>query len=118
VHRRGHLYWARLPQGKRRPVLVVSPEARNQRASDVIVVPVSTVLRHGPWHVHLRRREGGLPQPSVAKCEQITTLPKDVVDQTPLGGPLSPERMALVERAILRAIGIPVDAGPFSPTHG
>jgi len=107
VLRRGHLYWARLPEDKRRPVLIVSPEARNEHASDVIVIPVSTVLRQGPWHVPLRRREGGLPLASIAKCEQITTLPRDLIDDTPLGAALAPARMEEVERAILRAIGVP-----------
>ena len=105
--RRGHLYWARLPGDKRRPVLVVSPEERNAGASDVVVVPLSTVLRHGPWHVTLRRREGGLPLASIARCEQITTLARDLVDDTPLGAALAPARMEEVERAILRAIGVP-----------
>jgi hypothetical protein len=58
---RGRIYWAHLPGDKRRPVLVVSPEARNALASDVLVVPVSSELRHGPWHVRLDRGEGGAP---------------------------------------------------------
>jgi mRNA-degrading endonuclease toxin of MazEF toxin-antitoxin module len=107
VLRRGHIYWARLPGDKRRPVLVVSPEERNAGASDVIVVPLSTVLRHGPWHVPLRRREGGLPLASVAKCEQITTLAREVIDEAALGPALAPPRLEEVERAILRAIGVP-----------
>lgn len=105
--RRGHIYWARLPGDKRRPVLVVSPEERNALASDVIVVPLSTVLRQGPWHVPLRRHEGGVPLASIAKCEQITTLARDLVDEASLGTAVAPARMREVERAILRAIGVP-----------
>jgi mRNA-degrading endonuclease toxin of MazEF toxin-antitoxin module len=30
---------------KRRPVLVISPDYRNERASDVIVVPATTTVR-------------------------------------------------------------------------
>lgn len=104
--RRGRLYWARLD--KRRPVLVVSPDVRNERASDVIVVPCSTRLRDGPTHVRLRRGEGGLPTRSVLKCEQITTLPHDLLGRRPIGGPLSARRLASVEQAVLRAIGVPV----------
>ena len=104
--RRGHVYWARLD--KRRPVLVLSPDYRNERASDVIVVPVSSRLRVAPTHVRLRRNEGGAGDPSVLKCEQITTLPRDLLDPGPLGGPLSSRRLAEVERAVLRAIGVPV----------
>jgi mRNA-degrading endonuclease toxin of MazEF toxin-antitoxin module len=75
--RRGHLYWVRIPDEpgrKRRPALVVSPDSRNRLASDVIVIPLSSVLREAPTHVRLRAREGGLERPSMAKCEQITTL--------------------------------------------
>jgi mRNA-degrading endonuclease toxin of MazEF toxin-antitoxin module len=109
---RGRIYWARLPGDKRRPVLVVSPEARNALASDVLVVPVSSVLRQGPWHVHLGRGEGGLPRPSVLKCEQITTLRTDRIDPEPLGSPLAEQRMSAVERGVLRAIGGPVPRDP------
>ena len=102
--RRGWLYWAHMD--KRRPVLVLSPESRNDRASDLIVVPCSSVLRGGPWHVLLSRGEGGLAQPSVLLCEQITTLVKRRVDPEPLGGPLAAPRMAEVEQAVLLAIGV------------
>ncbi|MBI5481048.1 MAG: type II toxin-antitoxin system PemK/MazF family toxin [Deltaproteobacteria bacterium] len=106
--RRGHLYWAHVPDDKRRPVLVVSPEERNTRALDAIVVPLTTVVREGPWHVRLRRGEGGAPQASVLKCERVTTLRTARIDDRPLGPALGPTRMAEVERGILRAIGVPV----------
>ena len=75
--RRGHLYRARLD--KLRPVLVLSPDYRNERASDVIAIPLSTRLRNAPTHVRIRRKEGGASAPSVLKCEQITTIPRDLV---------------------------------------
>lgn len=109
--RRAHLYWVRIPDepgGKRRPALVVSPDSRNRLAGDVIVVPVSSVLREAPTHVRLRAREGGLERPSMAKCEQITTLRRDRLAPRPIGGNLAPGRMVEVEKAILRAIGVPV----------
>jgi mRNA-degrading endonuclease toxin of MazEF toxin-antitoxin module len=102
--RRGRLHWAEME--KRRPVLILSPESRNDLASDLIVVPCSTVLRGGPWHVRLARGEGGLARPSVLLCEQNTTLLKRRVEPEPLGPPLSMSRMAEVERAVLLAIGI------------
>lgn len=109
--RRGSLYWVRLPGEpgrKGRPAVVVSPDVRNRLASDVIVVPVSSVLREAPTHVRLRAREGGLPRSSVVKCEQITTLARDRLEPRPLGGPLSAARLVEIEKAILRAIGVPV----------
>lgn len=110
--RRGHLYWVRVPdepEGKRRPALVLSPDGRNRHASDVIVVPLSTVLREAPTHVRLRPSEGGLSRASVAKCEQITTLRRDRLSTRPIGGSLAQGRIAEIEKAVLRAIGVPVD---------
>lgn len=107
--RRGCIYWVRLPGDKRRPVLLLSPDERNRLAADVIVVPISTVVRDGPWHVRLRQREGGLGQTSVVKCEQITTIRVNVLVDRPLGQALTHRRMAQVERAVLRAIGVPIE---------
>ena len=104
--KRGHLYWARLD--KKRPVLVVSPDYRNERASDVIVVPCSTMTRPAPTHVELARGEAGVHARSTLKCEQVTTLPKHDLASKALGRRLPIAKMARVERAILRAIGVPV----------
>jgi mRNA-degrading endonuclease toxin of MazEF toxin-antitoxin module len=98
-----------MPGDKRRPVLVVSPDVRNGLASDVIVVPLTSVLRAGPWHVRLRKGEGGSGEASMIKCEQITTLRCSALLDQPLGSPLSGKRMAAVERGILRAIGLPIE---------
>ena len=106
MQRRGQLYWANLD--KRRPVLVVSIDARNERANDVIVVPCSTTLREAPTHVRLSGGEGGIRRPCVLKCEQITTLPRHELDHVPLGPALGSRRMAEVERGVLRAIGVPI----------
>lgn len=109
---RGHVYWCRLPDepgGKRRPVLVISPDVRNRLASDVIVVPLSSHLREAPTHVLLREGEAGLPHRSVVKCEQVGTILKERLVGSPLGGALSALRLREVERAVLRAIGVPID---------
>ena len=103
--RRGYLYWVFLD--KRRPALLLSPDARNDNGRDVIIIPASTAMREGPWHVRLKKGEGGLPAPSVLLCEQITTVPKDALGPAPLGGVLSFARIGEVERAVLRAIGVP-----------
>ncbi len=110
--RRAHVYWVRVPDepgGKKRPALVVSSDIRNRLAADVIVVPLSGVLRPAPTHVRLRAREGGVTKPSVIKCEQVTTLRRDRLSTKALGGALSAGRMVEVEKAILRAIDVPVD---------
>jgi len=106
--RRGCLYWARLD--KRRPVLVLSPDYRNELASDVIVIPCSTNLYLSPTHVLLRKAEGGLTTASVLKCEQVTTLHKEDVGGA-IGRPLSAKRLVEVEIAVLRAIGVALPTG-------
>ena len=110
--RRGCLYWVVLPgepTRKKRPALVISLDVRNRFADDVLVIPSTTILRQGPTHVRLRRGEGGLPQASMLKCEHITTLSKELLSETALGGEVSARRLEEVERGVLRAIGIPVD---------
>ncbi len=102
--RRGFLHWAQFD--KRRPALVVSPDERNALGNDVVVVPCTRTRRLGPWHVALPRGEGGLPRASVAKCELVTTLLKEDLDEMPIGGPLRHERMIEIERALLLALGI------------
>jgi mRNA-degrading endonuclease toxin of MazEF toxin-antitoxin module len=94
---------------KKRPALVVSVDARNRLASDVLVLPASTVRRDAPFHVRLKRGQGGVPRDCVLKCEQITTLPKELLGERALGGELSQQLMEQVERGILRSVGIPLD---------
>ena len=109
---RGCLYWVTIPGEpgtKRRPALVVSVDARNRLANDILVIPASTRLRAAPTHVRLRKGTGGVRMDSVLKCEQITTLPKDLLSRSALGGPLSQELLEETERGILRAIGVAVD---------
>jgi len=107
---RGEIYLVRLPgqpaDRKARPALVVSLDVRNRLAHDVIVVPLSTTLRPSPTHVELSAGTGGLDYPSMAKCEQITTLHKSCLLRGPFTGMLTPARMQAIEQAIQRAIGI------------
>src|SRR5438105_4735975 len=94
VFRRGCIYWVRMGgERKQRPVLVVSPDRRNEFAETVVVIPCSTVPRLGSWNVSLRRREGGLPQDSVLKCEEIMSLHKEYLEPGALGGPVSAQRL-------------------------
>jgi mRNA-degrading endonuclease toxin of MazEF toxin-antitoxin module len=109
---RGSIYWVAIPGepgAKRRPALVVSVNARNRLANDILVIPASTTLKPAPTHVRLRKGTGGLRADSVLKCEQITTLPKTLLSESALGGPLSARLLEDVERGVLRAIGIPID---------
>lgn len=103
--RRGQVHWVSLD--KRRPAVVVSPDYRNEHASDVIIVPATSSLRHSPTRVILRAGEGGIPRPSALNAEQTATLSKDDIDPAALGA-LTPSRLLEVEKAILRALGIAI----------
>jgi mRNA interferase MazF len=109
--RRSEIYLVKLPgrasNGKNRPALIVSMDVRNRLASDVIVVPLSTNLRPAPTHVELPAGEGGLKETSMAKCEQVTTLDKSFLIRGPFAGTINPSLMREIEKAILRALGIP-----------
>jgi hypothetical protein len=49
-----------------------------------------------------------LAEATALKCEQITTLPREELEPRPIGGSLSRHRLAEVEQAVLRGIGVPV----------
>jgi mRNA-degrading endonuclease toxin of MazEF toxin-antitoxin module len=120
VFRRGHLYWARVPgESKQRPVVVLSPDRRNDLAETVVVVPCTTTRRFGPWNVALTVGEGGLDRASVVKCEEISSLLKERLGPTPLGGPLSVARLDEIRDCLLRALDFDrarssASAGPSS----
>jgi mRNA interferase MazF len=108
---RGFLYRVEIPGEpglKKRPALVVSVNARNRFADDVLVVPASTTLRPAPTHVRLGKGTGGLARDSVLKCEQITTLPKRWISASALGGNLPASLLEDVEVGVLRALGVAI----------
>lgn len=111
--RRGEIWLVRFKNQPRdrkaRPALVVSLDVRNRLAGDVIVVLLSTTFRPAPTHVKLPAGEGGLDRQSMAKCEQIATLDKSLLLRGPFASRICPSLMQEVGKAILRAIGIPMD---------
>jgi mRNA-degrading endonuclease toxin of MazEF toxin-antitoxin module len=54
---------------------------------------------------YLLEREA-LKKPSMAKCEQVTTLDKSFLIRVPFAGTINTSLMREVEKAIQRAIGI------------
>ncbi len=103
---RGMIYWVELPEDKRRPALIISPAIRNTAANTVLVAPISSQLRFGPWHVALKAGEGGLLRSSVVKCEDLQPVRRELFNPRPIGGPLSANRMAEIDRALVSALGI------------
>jgi len=82
--RRGEVYWLRLD--KTRPVLIISSDVLNRHALDVCVVPITSV-HHGRFalRVAIQAGDGGLARESWAKCDQVTTVNKQVVAYPPVG---------------------------------
>jgi mRNA interferase MazF len=79
---RGEIWFVKLPtdppEKNDRPVVVVSIEARNahDRATTVLVVPLSTTPARLPTHISLAPGETGLSEPSTIQAENITTVRK------------------------------------------
>jgi mRNA interferase MazF len=101
--RRGELYWARLPIG-RRPVLIVSRDATLAVRSRVTVALVTRTIRGIRSEVALGRAHG-LRVASVVNCDNLQTIPKAAIGPRPLGKLPVPE-LAQLDRALRFALGI------------
>jgi mRNA-degrading endonuclease toxin of MazEF toxin-antitoxin module len=68
------------PEKGRRPVVVVSLDARNrhERADTVLVIPLSRSIRKAdhPTHLFLAAGETGLSEDSIARAEDVTVVGK------------------------------------------
>jgi mRNA-degrading endonuclease toxin of MazEF toxin-antitoxin module len=103
--RRGEVYLVRLD--KDRPALVISADALNRCALDVCVVPMTTAGR-GKFslRVLVKPGEAGLRRASWAKCEQVTTLEKNLLLYPPLGR-LTDATLKTIEQGIKLALQLP-----------
>ena len=101
--RRGEVWWADLPTpAGRRPVVLLSRNEAYAVRELVTVAPVTTRVRRIPTEVPLGPAEG-LPKSCVVNLDTITTIPRRTLTQ--LIRPLSAEKLAAVERALLFALG-------------
>jgi mRNA interferase MazF len=92
---------------KERPALVVSADALNRHALDVCVVPMTAVQRPSfSLRVLVKPGESGLRRDSWAKCDQVTTLGKDLLLYPPLGW-LTEATLETIEQGIKLALGLP-----------
>jgi mRNA interferase MazF len=85
---RGEIWFVQLhtdPPGKgRRPVVIVSLDARNrhERADTLLVVPLTTTIhKNAPTHVFLPAGETGLQSDSAARAEDITVVRKQSLSE-------------------------------------
>lgn len=92
---------------KKRPVVVVSLDIRNQYSLTILVVPFSSDTQsvNNPTRILISAGEGGLELDSVALCEVITNVEKRYLERGPYGE-ISPESLEQIQRGIQIAIGI------------
>jgi mRNA-degrading endonuclease toxin of MazEF toxin-antitoxin module len=111
---RGEIWFSKLPtdppEKSPRPVVVVSPDARNSalRLNTVLVVPLSTTPKQNSWQVELSSGETGLKETSTARPDQITTALKQWLSSPryPLRR-ISERRLREIARGVILALGYP-----------
>ena len=65
-------------QAGTRPALVVSVDLFNHGPADLVVVlPITSKAKGIPFHIRIDPPEGGLPQASFIKCEDIRCVSKE-----------------------------------------
>jgi mRNA interferase MazF len=100
--KRGEVWWANLPKPVgRRPVVLLSRNAAYAVRASVTVAPVTRTVYEIPVEVRLGP-EDGMPANCVINLDNILTIPKQNLDRSLTT--LTPEKLALVERAIKFAL--------------
>jgi mRNA-degrading endonuclease toxin of MazEF toxin-antitoxin module len=110
---RGEIWFVQLPvdppQKGRRPVVIVSLDARNrhERADTVLVVPLTTSIhKEAPTHVFLAAGETGLQSDSAARAEDITVVRKlSLIEPTGRLRQLSNKRICELSGKVSIAMG-------------
>jgi mRNA interferase MazF len=103
--RRGDIYWATLPDGAgRRPVCVLTRTAAIDVLDSLVVAPLTRSVRGLRSEVFLDEKDG-LPSPCAISCDNVTTIPKAIVDLTPLAR-LHVTRLVELDRALKFALDI------------
>lgn len=102
--KRGDIWWAELaPPAGRRPVLLLSRDEAYTVRALVVVVPLTTRIRHIPSEVLLGTNDG-LPRKCAVNMDYITTIPKSYLREHLTT--LSPEKLNDVEEALRFALGL------------
>jgi mRNA-degrading endonuclease toxin of MazEF toxin-antitoxin module len=92
---------------KERPALIFSSDSLNAHSLDVCILPISTgEYRAFSLRPKLKAGEAGLKYDSWVKCDQPTTVEKDLVVYPPLGS-LSTSSMHSVEAAVKASLDLP-----------
>jgi len=103
--RRGQVYLARLPAPVgRRPVLLVTRTPAIAVRGAVTVAPITRTIRGIRSELELGRAHG-LRVRSVASCDSLQTIPKELLGPRPIGS-LSTGELPALDRALRFGLGI------------
>ncbi len=82
---RGDIAWADLgPPAGRRPVCVLTRDAAISVLTAITCAPITRTIRGIRSEAEVGPAEG-LPAPSVISCDNLITIPLDVLDDEPAG---------------------------------
>ncbi len=91
---------------KPRPALVLSVDPLNRHASDVCVVGMTAKAhRKFSMRVLIKASEGGLNFDCWAKCDQVTTVEKSLL-QYPALGTVAAQTFSRIEQQVRIALGL------------
>ena len=103
--RRGDVVWADLgPPAGRRPVCVVTRDAAIAVLSAITCAPITRTIRGIRSEVLVGRKEG-LPQRSVINCDNLITVPIQLLETEPVGR-LGARARVLLDQALRYALDI------------
>lgn len=103
--KRGDIFWAELdPPAGRGPVVIVTRDSAIDALGRITVAPVTTNDRGLRSELRLGKREG-LPDRSVASCENLVTISKPLFDPEPIGR-IALGRRRELDDALRFALGI------------
>jgi mRNA interferase MazF len=97
----GDVWWVEAPEEKPRPYLVLTRNAAIPVLVRVLVAPVTTNVRRIPTELPLGDLEG-LPFPSVASMDNVTTMRKSYMVRR--AGAIAPSRRRELCAALAAAI--------------
>lgn len=92
---RNDIYWADLgPPAGRRPVCVLTRNAAISVLTAVTCAPITRTVRGIRSEVAIGPAEG-LPEPCVISCDNVVTVPAELLDDEPVGQLTETARAAL-----------------------
>ena len=102
---RGDIIWADLgPPAGRRPVCVLTRDAAIEVLTGLTCAPITRTIRRIRSEVEIGSGEG-LPETSVISCDNLITVPVEVLDAVPVGH-LGLEARVRLDQALRYALDI------------